>query len=393
MKILYDHQIFYRQNYGGVSRYFCELMNRFSVDPDISFILPLRFVQNDNLAQFPQLDKYWSGRYNYLYNNQLISSIQKRIRFNALNFTLNFFINNQGESVRLLKKQDFDVFHPTYYEPYFLKYLQKKPYVLTVYDMIHELFPEYFKFRDQTRVWKKGLIENAGMVIAISENTKKDIIKFTDVDPGRVQVIHLGNPFKHSDEPPQSKTFSDPPVFGKPYLLFVGDRSRYKNFDFFIESCAGILCENEELQVVCAGSSLFTAKEKKVLKNLRISDKVHHIRINETILKHLYKNARAFIFPSLYEGFGLPVLEAFSCGCPAVLSNSSSLPEIGGDGALYFDPTDRESIISALEAVLCYEKYREDLIKKGYGRLKNFSWELTAHKTKKIYESLITGYN
>ena len=129
----------------------------------------------------------------------LISSLQKKIRFNALNFGLNYFINNQGESVRLLKKQDFDIFHPTYYEPYFLKYLQKKPYVLTVYDMIHEHFPNYFKANDQTKVWKKQLIENAAIIIAISEKTKQDILKFTNADPDRIRVIYLGNPFEHTN--------------------------------------------------------------------------------------------------------------------------------------------------------------------------------------------------
>jgi glycosyltransferase involved in cell wall biosynthesis len=389
MKILYDHQIFYRQNYGGVSRYFCELMNQFSTDPDISFTLPLRYVQNDNLAQFPQLDKYWSKRYNYLYDNHFISSIQKKIRFNAVNFGLNYVINNQGESERLLKKQNFDVFHPTYYEPYFLKYLQEKPYVLTVYDMIHELFPMYFKTKDKTKVWKKQLIEHAGAIIAISENTKQDIIKFTDVDPGRVCVIHLGNPFEHVIEPPQVNTSSDHPAFGKTYLLFVGGRPAYKNFDFFIESVAGMLCKNEGLHVVCAGSLPFTSQEKKVLKNMNILHKVHHVKINDTILKNLYKNARAFIFPSLYEGFGLPVLEAFSCGCPVILNNSSSLPEIGGDAAIYFEPDDRESIICAVETVLFNEKCREDLIKKGFDRLKFFSWEKTADSTKKVYNNLL----
>src|SRR4030042_616494 len=128
MKILFDHQIFYRQNYGGVSRYFCELMNRFLTDPDISFTLPLRYVQNDNLSQFPQLDKYWSKRYSFLYNSPVISMIQKKLRFNAVNFGLNVLINNRGESIRLLREQGFDVFHPTYYEPYFLPYLRKQPY-------------------------------------------------------------------------------------------------------------------------------------------------------------------------------------------------------------------------------------------------------------------------
>jgi glycosyltransferase involved in cell wall biosynthesis len=388
MKILYDHQIFYRQNYGGVSRYFCELMNQFSPDSDMSFILPLRYVQNDNLEQFPQLNKYWSKRYDFFYNNQLFSSIQKKIRFNSLNFGLNFLINNQGESTRLLKKQDFDVFHPTYYEPYFLKYLQKKPYVLTVYDMIHEHFPTYFKTNDKTRAWKKQLIENAAIIIAISENTKQDILKFTNADPDRIHVIYLGNPFEQINNE-QSIPRSDALLFEQPYLLFVGDRSRYKNFDFFIESVAEMLCKNDELHVVCAGSTPFTHDEKKLLRDLNISHKVHHIKINDTILKNLYQNARAFVFPSVHEGFGLPILEAFSCGCPAILSNSSSLPEIGGDGAIYFDPSDKESIILAIETVLFNETYRGDLIEKGYSRLKFFSWEITAQKTKKLYESLL----
>jgi glycosyltransferase involved in cell wall biosynthesis len=355
----------------------------------MSFTLSLRYVQNDNLSQFPQLNKYWSKRINYLYNNQFISSVQKKIRFNALNFGLNYIINNQGESVRLLKKQDFDLFHPTYYEPYFLKYLEKKPYVLTVYDMIHELFPGYFKTDDQTRVWKKNLIENAGVIIAISENTRKDIIKFTEVDPNRVQVIHLGNPFEYFNELPQIDTSLDPPVFEKSYLLFVGGRPDYKNFNFFIESVTEILRKNEGLQIVCAGSSPFTPKEKNFLKNMNILDKVHYVKINDRILKNLYKNARAFIFPSIYEGFGLPVLEAFSCGCPVILSNSSSLPEIGGDGAIYFEPGNKESFIGAVERVIYDKKYREDLIEKGSERLKFFSWEKNAHSTKKIYENLL----
>jgi len=389
MNLLFDHQIFYRQNYGGVSRYFCELMNQFSKDPDINFLLPLRFVQNDNLSQFPQLNKYWSGRYNGLYNNHFVSSLQKKIRFNALNFGLNFLINNQGESIRLLQKQDFDVFHPTYYEPYFMKYLQKKPYVLTVYDMIHEIFPQYFKANDQTKVWKKQLIENATAIIAISENTKQDILKFTNANPDRVHVIYLGNPFEHMNMPVNDTSDQDSPVFNYPYLLFVGDRHAYKNFNFFIDSVADILHKNGELHIVCAGSLPFTRVEKKFLKNLNIIDKVHHVKIDSTLLKKLYKNARAFVFPSLYEGFGLPVLEAFSCGCPAIVSRSSSLPEIGGDGAIYFEPSDRESIILAVETVLFNEMFREELIKKGYNRLKFFSWEKTADSTKKVYNNLL----
>jgi glycosyltransferase involved in cell wall biosynthesis len=389
MRILYDHQIFYRQNYGGVSRYFCELMNQFSTDPEINFTLPLHFVQNDNLAQFPQLNENWSGRYNRLYNNNFLSVLQKKIRFNALNFGLNFLIDNRGESIRLLKKQDFDIFHPTYYEPYFLKYLEKKPYILTVYDMIHEHFPNYFKTSDQTIKWKKQLIENAGGIIAISENTKQDILKFTNADPDRIRVIYLGNPFEHTGSPAKNNLSREFPVFEKPYILFVGDRRTYKNFIFLIESLADKVRNNNGLHIVCAGSLPFTGEEKKLFKNLNIVNKVHHVKINDAILKNLYNHARAFIFPSLYEGFGLPILEAFSCGCPAIVSRSSSLPEIGGDGAIYFEPSEKESIILALETILSNETYREELIKKGYNRLKFFSWEKTADSTKKVYNNVL----
>jgi glycosyltransferase involved in cell wall biosynthesis len=169
----------------------------------------------------------------------------------------------------------------------------------------------------------------------------------------------------------------------------VGNRSGYKNFVFFIESIAGILYNHEDLHVVCAGSLPFTNEEKHFLTNLNLLNQVHHIKINDTILKNLYENARAFIFPSLYEGFGLPVLEAFSCGCPVLLSNSSSLPEVGGEGAIYFDPYDSASLTDALENLISDDYLRKQLALKGCERLKLFSWQKTANETKSVYENLI----
>jgi glycosyltransferase involved in cell wall biosynthesis len=253
--------------------------------------------------------------------------------------------------------------------------------------MIHELFPQYFKSGDQTKVWKKHLIENAGAVIAISENTRQDIIKFTDADPDRIHVIYLGNPFEHDSA--LIEPGPDSPIFEKPYLLFVGGRPAYKNFDLFIQSVAGMLRDSEELHVVCAGWLPFSSRERKVFEELKISRKVHQVKINDAVLKNLYRNARAFVFPSLYEGFGLPVLEAFSCQCPVIMSNASSLPEIGGDAATYYDPDNRESIRAAVERVLSDEAYRQDLIQKGSQRLKLFSWEKTADSTKKVYNRLL----
>lgn len=385
MKILYDHQIFTLQNYGGISRYFCELMDQFSRDPDIEQTLALRYSRNENLCNRHSLYQYWSSRSKFLCDTQIFPVIRKVTHVDVLNRLR----VNQRESVRLLKKLDFDLFHPTYYDTYFSQHIQQKPFILTVYDMIHELYPDYFPPNDPTKTRKKKLIEQAEAIIAISENTKNDIIKFTNVEPDRISVVYLGNPFEYLDQSHLIKNNFEHPALEKPYILFVGNRTGYKNFIFFIKSVAKLLKKDENLRIYCAGGGPFTRPELKILNELSIFSKVRFVKTNDLIMKHLYENAQAFIFPSLYEGFGLPILEAFSCGCPALLSNSSSLSEVGADAACYFDPNDPESLIQSIETVLSDDHYREILIRKGFERLKLFSWENTALGTKNVYDNLL----
>jgi len=387
MKILYDHQIFTRQNYGGISRYFCELMNQFAKSEDIQFTIALRTSYNENLGARPYLNPYWSNKNDLLSDSHIVPSIQKIVHINLLK-RLHI---NQSESVRLIKKQDFDIFHPTDYNPYFLKHLQKKPYVITVYDMIHEIFPEYYSPHDPTTRWKKKLIEQADAIIAISENTKKDIQKFTGSEPDRISVIYLGNPFEFQEWPEKTTIRTDLPSSQKPYLLFVGIRTRYKNFIFFITAIADLLKQDRNLHVCCAGGGPFTVQEQKILQDLDICSNVHAVDANDRIMPQLYTNAKAFVFPSLYEGFGLPVLEAFSCGCPVVASNTSSIPEIGGEAVCYFDPKNPDSLVQALESVIKDDQRRENFIRKGLARVNEFSWRMTAQKTKTVYENLLNG--
>jgi glycosyltransferase involved in cell wall biosynthesis len=293
------------------------------------------------------------------------------------------------ESERLLKRQDFDLFHPTYYDPYFLRDLQRKPYVITVHDMIHEIFPNNFPSGDPISTWKKQVLENADGIITVSESTKSDIIRFFHIDPERIHVIYHGNPFEEITNAAQYKAPSDSHFTAKPYILFVGNRSGYKNFDFFIDTVSALLHKYLELQVCCAGGGPFTARENEILRNLLISNRVHYFEPNDPLMKNLYINARAFVFPSLYEGFGLPVLEAFSCGCPVMLCNKSSLPEIGGDAALYFDPSDPVSFSNTMERLLTDDTLRMQLIGRGHQRQKQFSWEKTATATRNVYEKLV----
>lgn len=360
-------------------------MDQYSQDPDIEQTLALRYSRNENLCSRYALYQHWSSRSEFLCNTHIFPVIRKITRVDVLNYLR----INQRESVRMLKKQDFDLFHPTYYDPYFLQHLQQKPFILTVYDMIHELYPGYFSPNDPTKTWKKKLIEQAEAIIAISESTKSDIIKYTNAEPDRISVVYLGNPFEYLVQSHRVKNNFEHPALEEPYILFVGNRNGYKNFIFFIKSVARLLKKDENLRVYCAGGGPFMRPELEILNELNILSKVRFINTNDLIMKHLYENAQAFIFPSLYEGFGLPILEAFSCGCPALLSNSSSLSEVGADAACYFDPNDPESLLQSIETVLSDDHYRETLIRKGFERLKLFSWENTAQGTKKVYDNLL----
>jgi glycosyltransferase involved in cell wall biosynthesis len=381
MKLLYDHQIFTWQNYGGISRYFSELMNQFIPSPWVDFRLALRYSQNEHLHQNPRLNRFWTQRNDFFSGSQFFSALQKKIHINVLNHIL----NNQRESIKQLKGQDFDLFHPTYYDPYFLKHLGKKPYVLTIYDMIHEIFPDAFDKNDLTRNRKKTLADNAKQIIAISDNTKKDIVKYLDIPEDKIQVIYLADSLSQM----KNAEFSYVPGsirVPKHYLLYIGNRSGYKNFSFLIDGLFPVLKKNADLDIVCAGGGYFSNSEKKMIRNMNMVTRIHHYPADDATLQCLYKKAYAFIFPSLYEGFGIPVLEAFSFGCPAMLSSTSSLPEVGGDSALYFDPLDRTSLTNAVERILSNGTLRKNLIMKGFERSKLFSWEKTASMTKKVYE-------
>ncbi|MFA6331906.1 MAG: glycosyltransferase family 1 protein [Methanoregula sp.] len=384
MKILYDHQIFGIQHYGGISRYFCELMDQYSRDPEINFRLALRYSQNDHLYQQPQLNQFWTQRNNFFSNSLFFARLQRKLKINALNH----IFNNQQESVRQLKAQDFDVFHPTYYDPYFLNHLGEKPFVIDIHDMMQEIIPEYFPHNDPTHARKMHLIQRADAIIAVSELTKRDILKYVDfdLDPDRIHVIYRGNSFEGSGGEEMI-----PIALPSSYLLFVGNRSIYKNFPFFITSMAPLLKKYPELHICCTGGGQFTPDEWKLMKEIDVPlQRVHYIPLwTDGTIKYLYRNALAFVFPSLYEGFGLPVLEAFSCGCPVIASNNSSLPEVGEDAAVYFDPRDAFSFQEATERMIADTTLRNSCIQKGTERLKIFSWADSAEKTKRVYEQVM----
>src|SRR5258708_1386454 len=314
MKVLFDHQIFSLQKYGGISRYFANLHYGLNAGGEAESELGLLFTANA-----------------YIKNQQLPAGI-----FNALiKKNSRRYKYNKWYCRYLLKQDNFDIFHPTYYHPYFLKLL-KKPFVLTVYDMIHELYPHYFSADVDARD-KRLLIERADHIIAISSNTKKDIQKLHNIDNSKISVIHLGYQMHLSGGPSNITS-----IEGR-YLLFVGQRDIYKNFNLFIKAAAPVILKHQ-LKLICGGGGSFKPDEIALINKLNIANNVQQVAVSDDQLRHLYQHAVAFIFPSLYEGFGIPVLEAFSNNCPLIVSNTSSLSEVAGNAAEFFDPTDQESI-------------------------------------------------
>jgi glycosyltransferase involved in cell wall biosynthesis len=249
--------------------------------------------------------------------------------------------------------------------------------------MIHEKFPEMFPKNDKTTQNKKILAKKASKIIAVSESTKKDLIDIFGIEKSKIDVVYHGNSLFENVNVQKFNC-----VYGN-YLLYVGSRGAYKNFNSFIKAIHPLISENSNLSLVCVGGGTFTSTELKLFKTLNISTKIYQYSLEDRELAEFYKNAIMFIFPSLYEGFGIPILEAFACKCPVVCSNTSSLPEVAGNAAIYFDPYNYESILKSVEKVYFNPNLRDELIRKGVERVKDFSWHDTALKTKNVYDSIL----
>ncbi|MCK8492300.1 glycosyltransferase family 4 protein [Spirosoma sp. RP8] len=368
MKIFFDHQTFSLQDYGGISRYFVELIDGINQTSTNEAYLSLLFTDNVYISE-KQGKKRSLIKESDFYRKK---SIQYRL--------------NKIYCYYELARTKFDVFHATYYDPYFTDVIKDKPFVVTFLDMIHErLANKFVDLSGDNKITKRkrNIAEKASAIIAISESTKNDIVELFDINPNKISVIHLGSSLKLDS----LDNIDHEMPYHKDFLLFVGNRGHYKNFIWFLKAVTPVLIKYK-LKLICAGGGPFSLQENKLIDSLRIKDLVLQQPITDRILINLYYNATAFIFPSLYEGFGIPVLEAFACDCPCIVSNRSSLPEVAGDAALYIDPEDPESLIDVLESILTDSLLRETLVIKGRERLMKFSWTNTVQETLDLYSKI-----
>lgn len=392
IKILYDHQIFESQNYGGISRYFYELIKNISDYEEIKCELSLKFSNNHFLNYDNNFKKNLKKIYsikNFLPGIQFKGKSKLYDLLTIFGLLKDSTVINKKNSLKKIQKGDFDIFHPTYYDDYFLNFIGDKPFVLTIFDMtLEKMTPQFWQPGNSLSLLKKNLAISAKKIIAISESTKKDLINIFGIESSKINVVYLGNSITcgNEDEDKIKKAF---PNFPERYIFYVGKRFIYKNFNFFIKAISDLLKKDKNLYIICAGGNPFNKDENLLFKELGLSEKVFQYDIHDNQISVFYKNAIAFAFPSLAEGFGIPILESFACKCPVVLSNIDSFKEIAGNAALYFDPYNNNSILNSIEKVIYSEDIREDLKLKGEERLKNFSWDQTTCKTKKVYESIL----
>ncbi len=362
MKLLYDYQILILQKYGGISRYFREVIKRLEEKKGVTCELPCLHSVNHYFADRIPEHKELTGRKWGLFNR-----LNRMLDLSAI-------------------KEDVDIMHPTYYDPYFLEKAKKKnvKVVITVYDMIHEIYRgQYPGHLDDTDIIrKKLLIKECDHILSISESTKRDILKFyPDTPEDKISVVHLA-----SSEFDKSAAVNKEIKLPERYVLFVGQRRDYKNFDTFYQAMEPILDKDKSLYILCIGGGAFSEKEEEMIKRFR--DRIIRKDTDDAFLFNAYARALCFVFPSMYEGFGIPLLEAFTAGAPAAAGNASSLPEVGGDAALYFDAADAADMQKQIEELIYNDELREKLKALEKERLKLFSWDITAEKTYECYKKI-----
>lgn len=363
MKILFDHEIFYQQKAGGISNYFIHLANELiNKNIDIKFSCPLH--KNIYLDQI--LNKYKYG-------------------FNIKKFPTNFnflieYINN-FITQKIIKNYQPTIIHRTYYSNKNKKKNSKE--VCTVYDMINEKFPNFQANSSVITEMKKKTIVNADHILCISQKTKEDLMEIFNIKEKKISVTLLASTIAKNKKNSNFVSF-------KNYLLFVGSRYGYKNFEGFVRAYSASNFLRNNFKIIAFGGEKLSKIDSEILKknNAKIENFIF-LNDNNSNLVDLYKGASALIYPSLYEGFGLPVLEAMEMGCPVISSNGGSLPEVGGSKLKYFNPNQIDSITNVLEQVLNSRETMSELIQYGFKRSLEFSWSKCASETIDVYNNVL----
>lgn len=363
MKIFYDGAIYHSQKAGGINRYFTQIIHNLPETYQPTLVCP-----RNNMDYFPTHSNL------NLVTTELFKPIQLSARWMRWKFQREFELTSHN------------FVHPTYYSTLTWKNIHQchKPIVLSVWDFIHEIFPESMDPSGEHRLLKKRAIQKAELIICISRNTKNDLLKFYgDNLEDKVFVTPLASSITID------QSYNEKPVPDLPYFLYVGSRAPYKGFNTLLKAYSRVLSYEPEVRLCVVGDA-FTQDESIQMELLKVSKKVINVGIvDDNHLAKLYRCSLAFVYPSDYEGFGIPPLEAMACGTPVIAANSSSLPEVVGNAGLLFQPGNLHDLEDRLLSLLNSSTNRNKLVEAGYRQSKLFNWKTTVQQTLQIYQKLI----
>jgi glycosyltransferase involved in cell wall biosynthesis len=369
MRIFYDHQAFSLQDAGGVSRYQYELVRNLQGTTHVQ--LAVLMGLNSSVLPFQDL-----------------RNAQTRILSWKTGLKPGYFryaINEMMSTVRAQSLGQFDIYHVMLYRA--IPFVHRRRLVVTHHDCTHERFPNLFHNASFIMERKRKLFAQADAIICVSHSSRRDLHHFYDVNEAKTHVVH------HGFSPPQlGSTRAE--VTGEsrvPYLLYVGSRSEYKNFQLLLEafSRSGLVAD---YRLVVIGGGEFSAQEQARIDSLGLASRISIVpKADDVALAHAYRNAALFVYPSLCEGFGFPPLEAMSLNCPVLVFRTSSLPEVCGDAAFYFEAPDADELSRALVSTLQDVQGIATRRKLGEQRTRLYDWSGAAAETLEIYRALIDG--
>ncbi|MFK0733812.1 MAG: glycosyltransferase family 4 protein [Gloeotrichia echinulata GP01] len=364
MQILYDGEIYGMQKVGGINRYFDNIISR--LPNDFHPILTSIRSRNDYHPSHPNLKLFSYKRFGF--------------KPGRLCYWLEPYYFQLAEAIN-----NFQLFHPTYYSLLTRRRFETKrcPVVLTVHDMIHEIFAESMDKNGETAAKKRSAILAADVILCVSENTKKDLLERYLLPEERVWVTYLGTEFN------PNFGYGNEPIPSQPFFLHVGGRGLYKNFNTLLIAFSKAVSQVPDI-MLCVVGSPFDSTEQNMIAEMHLNNHIQHFSYtSDSHLAKLYRNCLAFVYPSLYEGFGIPPLEAMICQAPVIASNTSSIPEVVGDAGLLFDPTSITDLADRLLFLVEHPAERQRLITKGLEQAKKFSWDKTVTQTLEAYQFVV----
>lgn len=277
---------------------------------------------------------------------------------------------------------DCDVVHNSFYLPHGLAPVKGAKRVVTVHDMIPELLPQTRRRLDWLTV-KQRYVRTADHIICVSEATRRDLLTVYGDVQAPVSVVHHG--VDERFQPDVARLDFLPAK----YILFVGNRDQYKDAEVLFEAFATLAGDHPDLDLLCVGGAGLTPQEVRWLTDRGIRERVSQRYLSDAEMTSAYANAEMFVFPSRFEGFGLPALEAMASGTPVILARATSLPEVGGDAALYVEPGDPRGLAETIDRLMMDPARQAQLRAAGLARAPQFTWRTAAERTAAVYRSTL----